>query len=317
MDGMTPPPSSLSPKHSRRDKWDWLLRLIVVLTALLVPLCFYELFHVTTTLLYPYIGDRAWIVPAAVEGGFTISFLLDLWLQHKGKPQAWLRWVPYGFAVASLLIQVWAAHGVIPAMVANTAVTAAFFLPLIASERAVKSLAITDDEVKEMRERGDAMRYARDLMRDRKGIWWRWRVPSLLRVQILHARPPAAVLKAVQDGSRFGGATEWEPAVETWVAGALTRGDKMAVTVERQRRTIAASAVTSETAPAAASGSPRPARQPARQKAAEARARATQLLLANPDWTVAEVAKKAKTSASTVDRVKRELPVQLHRRTGT
>jgi hypothetical protein len=317
MDGMTPPPSSLSPKHSRRDKWDWLLRLIVVLTALLVPLCFYELFHVTTTLLYPYIGHRAWIVPAAVEGGFTISFLLDLWLQHKGKPQAWLRWVPYGFAAASLLIQVWAAHGVIPAMVANTAVTAAFFLPLIASERAVKSLAITDDEVKEMRERGDAMRYARDLMRDRKGIWWRWRVPSLLRVQILHARPPAAVLKAVQDGSRFGGAAAWEPAVETWVAGALTRGDKMAVTVERQKRTIAASAAASALPSEAASTVPQSKRQPARSRAVSGRLKAQRFLTEDPAMPLLEVARRAGVSKSTVERVKRELPVQLHRRTGT
>src|SRR2546430_1417835 len=128
MSGMPPPP-----KHASHDKWDWLLRLIITPTVLLVSLCFFELFRVTTRLL-----------PAAIEGSFVIAFLLDLWLQHKHKPQGWLRWVPYGFAAASLIIQVWAAHGVIPAMIANAAVTAAFFLPLIASERAVKSLAVSD-----------------------------------------------------------------------------------------------------------------------------------------------------------------------------
>ena len=163
-----------------------------------------------------------------------------------------------------------------------------------------------------MREQADAMRYARDLMRDRKGIWWRLRVPSLLRVQILHNRPPAAVVTAVNEGASYGGATRWEPAVEKWIADGLTRGDLMAVTVERQRRTIAASAVTSEPAAGGVSASAQAPRQPSRQKAVDGRAKVKRLLLANPGMAKAEVARKAGVSESTVDRVKRELPTPLH-----
>jgi hypothetical protein len=307
MDDMTATSTAPSPRHGQRDKWDWLLRLIVVLTALLVPLCFYELFRVTYGLLYPYIGERAWIVPAAVEGGFLIAFLLGLWLQHKHKPQAWLRWIPYGFAAASLFIQLWASHGVPPAMIANAAVTAAFFLPLIAAERAVKSLAVSDADVRLIQERADAMRYARDLMRDRKGPLWRYRVPSLLRAQILHDRPPAAVMAAVREGASFGGAVKWEEAVEKWIADGLNQGVRMAATVERQRAVIEASVA----APSDAGVKPQPARQPARKPAVSGRDRVRQILTEDPHMPLLEVAQKAGVSKSTVERVKREMPTPL------
>jgi len=296
-----------SPRHGQRDRWDWLLRVIITLTCLLTPLFFYELFRVTTGLLRPYLGEQAWIVPAAMEGAFTILFLLDLWLKHKCKPQGWLRWAPYPFAAASLFIQVWAARGVVPAMIGNAAVSAAFFLPLIAAERAVKSLAIPDADVREMQERADAMRYARDLMRDRKGSLWRYRVPSLLRVQILRDRPPAVVVAAVREGASFGGAAKWETAVETWIANGLTRGDKMAATVERQRAAI------QETAqPPSATPEPRQtARQSGTPDRARARAKATRLLTANPAMPLAEVAEKSGVSERTASRIKSDLPVPL------
>lgn len=67
----------------------------------------------------------------------------------------------------------------------------------------------------------DARRYAMDLLRDRKGIAWRWRpsVPSLLRRQVLTGRLPAVVVAAVRESLPEYG-SPWEPAVREWVLGA-------------------------------------------------------------------------------------------------
>jgi DNA invertase Pin-like site-specific DNA recombinase len=88
----------------------------------------------------------------------------------------------------------------------------------------------------------------------------------------------------------------------------------MAVTVERKKRVIEASAA--------------PSGQPATEGAARSRPKASgsravkaakvrRLLTDSTDLTREEVARKAGVSVSTVDRIKRDMPTPLHRRTGT
>src|SRR5216684_3769831 len=265
MDDMTDAKYPASPRHGQRTTgWHVLKCLIITATVLLAPVFFIVMFLTVNRLLRPSFGHWAWTVPVATEACFVIAYLLGILLEWAGKPMEWLRFVPWLFAAASLVLNVWASIGAVPGMIGHAVVTVAFFLPLIAGEAAVRSLARSEEDVKLTAEMADARRYALDLVRDRKGLLWRFRVPSLLRTQILRSRPPAAVVSAVQDGARFGGAAKWEAAVEAWIAGRLTQGDKMAVTVERQRR-----AIQETVQPPAATPSPR---QSARQAATPDRA---------------------------------------------
>lgn len=222
--------------------WDRpLLAIIIVLGCGLAPVFFLDMFRTVTDLLSSEMPD-AWTVPAATEGAFLFLYILGLWLQRKGKPKAWLRWAPYPFAAASLFLNVYAAHGNFPAMVGHAAVTIAFFLPVLAAEAAVHAVAVTEDEVALASETADARRYALDFVRDQKGIFWRLRVPSLLKRQIVHSRPPAAVLMAVAEGAEGKGAAAWEKPVEDWVVHGLTRREDVAVKVTRKRAEIRAEA---------------------------------------------------------------------------
>jgi hypothetical protein len=199
---------------------------------------FADMFLTVTHLLHPSFGGWAWTVPAATEGSFTVLYLLDLLLQAKGKPMGWLRFAPYPFAAASLFLNVYAAGGSLPGITGHAVVTVAFFLPLLAGEATVRSLSVSDETMCLAGEIADARRYALDLIRDREGIWWRFKVPSLLKRQILRSRPPAIVAAAVADGARFGGASKWESLVEEWVTAGLTQHARIAAKVERKKRAI-------------------------------------------------------------------------------
>src|ERR1035438_9074569 len=169
----------------------WLRAAIVVLAVLLVPVFFADMFVTVTRLLRPSFGALAWTVPAATEGSFAVLFLLGLLLLAEGKPMGWLQWTPYPFAAAALLLNVYASRGDLPAMVGHAVVTVAFFLPLIAGEAAVRSLSRSADDIAVSAEFAAARRYAIDLVRGRKGVFWRVRVPSLLRTRIVAGRFPA------------------------------------------------------------------------------------------------------------------------------
>jgi hypothetical protein len=203
-------------------------------------------------------------------------------------------------------------------MVGHAAVTVAFFLPVLAAEAAIDSMAFTSADMAFHREMTDAMRYARDLIRDQKGIVWRLRVPALLRVQATRRRPPAAVAMAVAEGAEGAGAAAWETPVDDWVTSGLTRREKVAekVTTERTKVRVNAAeerrALEASTAPQPdASEEPQPDAQPARRvtrtKESAGRAKAKRILTTSPDLPRAEVARRASVSESTVDRVKREL----------
>ena len=294
--------------HARSATWRTLRAAVIVTGALLAPVFFLDMFITVVNLVRPSFGIWAWTVPAATEGSFVVLYLLDLLLQWAGKPMGWLRFAPYPFAAASLLLNVYSAHGELPGMVGHAVVTAAFFLPLIAGEAAVRSLSVSDDDIAQRAEHAAARRYAMDLVRDQKGICWRWRIPSLLRTRIVRGRFPAAVSAAVRDGATFGGAAKWESAVEQMVTDALTQGARMTATVKRQERQIERQAKASDDA--------QPDRQPDRQvkprKTVSPRVRAERLLKADPAMATADVMAKTGVSESTVGRVKKELAADRH-----
>lgn len=296
----------MTANHARPRRWRGLRTAIVILAALLAPVFFADMFITVVTLVRPSFGWWAWTVPAATEGSFVVLYLLDLLLQWAGKPMGWLRIAPYPFAAASLLLNVYAARGNVPASVGHGVVTVAFFLPLLAGEAAVRSLSASEDDISRRAEHAAARRYAMDLVRDQKGLLWRWRIPALLRTRIVRGRFPASVATAVRDGAQFGGAAKWEPAVEQMVTDALTQGVRMAATVKRAERQIERQAQQSD--------EPRADRQAAGQKrpgktasaTARKRAHVARLLTVTPPLTATQIAGRAGVSESTVVRVKRE-----------
>lgn len=302
------PPGFTAARKRQNSPWDRsLLTVVITLGCALAPVFFLDMFRTVTGLLGASGFPDAWTVPAATEGAFVFLYLLGLWLQRKGKPKTWLRWAPYPFAAASLFLNVYAAHGHIAPMVGHASVTIAFFLPVLAAEAAVHSLAVTDDEVKLTAELADARRYALDFVRDQKGIFWRLRVPSLLRRQIARSRPPAAVIAAVREGVTEGGAAKWETTVEEWVTAGLTRGVQMTVKVAAKKREIERQARPSSDRQA---DRQQTARKPV-SRTVRTRAKVTRLLTDKPHLSLAEVAAKAGVSESTVTRIKREMPVPI------
>lgn len=299
-------------KHARLSPGQQMLAAVIVITACaLAPVFFSVMFSTVVHLLAPSFGWWAWAVPVATEASFVILFLLDVLLEWKGKPMGWLHWAPYPFAAASLWLNVYAAHGNTAAMVGHGVVTLAFFLPLLAAKAAVRRLSVSDEDVRRGGEARAARRYAMDLCRAQKGPLWRWRIPSLLRTQVRHGRFPAAVAQAVADGAAFGGAAKWEAAVEKLVTDALTQGTRMAVTVKQQERQIERQAAASDDAPAAAAVTRQRAPRTRVSDRERKRRKVESLLRANPGMLRAEVAKQARVSESTVDRIKREMPVPL------
>lgn len=302
------------PRHTAgqsRSSWPLLRTVIIALAAMLAPVFFLDMFLTVTHLLGPSFHRWAWTVPAATEGSFTVLYLLDLYLQQVRKPMGWLRWAPYPFAVASLFLNVYASWGNIPAMTGHAVVTVAFFLPLLAAEAAVRSLSVSEATVRLTAEMADARRYALDLVRDRKGLWWRLKVPSLLKRQILHCRPPASVAAAVRDGLQFGGAEKWEPAVEEWVSNGLTQDVKLAVKVETKKREIERQAEPSPAPSPDGQADRQPRRRKTVSQAERRKAKVTSILTDFPALSLAEVAAKAGVSESTVSRIKRDMPTRL------
>ena len=301
----------MTANHARPRRWRGLRTAIVILAALLAPVFFLDMFVTVVHLMRPSFGRLAWTVPAATEGSFVVLYLLDLLLQWAGKPMGWLRLAPYPFAAASLLLNVYAYLGDVPAMVGHAGVTVAFFLPLLAGEAAVRSLSVSEDDIRQRAEHSAARRYAMDLVRDQKGICWRWRIPSLLRTRIVRGRFPAHVTAAVKDGAQFGGAGKWEAAVEKMVTDALTQGVRMTATVERQERQIKRQADAPEIAPAERQGERQPVRQAKRQPAASdrdrARDKARRKLKADPAIPAADLAAYCGVSKRTAERWKTEM----------
>lgn len=245
-------------KHARTSGWNRLRRAIIVAAVILAPVFFAVMFVSVTDLVRPSFHGLAWTVPVATEGCFALLYALDLLLQWAGKPMGWLRLTPYPFAAVSLWLNVASANGDVPGMVGHGAVTAAFFLPVIAFEAAVRKLAVTDLDAA----MADARTYAIDLCRSERGRLWRYRVPTLLRRQITSGRLPDEVRSDVALKVEIGRTSGWEAAVRTWVFAELNidavarAANARAVADITSSITGAASPRVTETSPEATPGDP-------------------------------------------------------------
>jgi hypothetical protein len=212
-----------------------LATVIATLALLVSPLFFAVMFATVNHLLASSFGWLAWTVPVATELSFVILYLLEMLLEWLDSAPGWLRVAPYPFAVASLALNVYAAHGNVPGMIGHAVVTVAFFLPLIALKAAVHRLTASDEDRRRATAVADAIAHARDILRaaDR---WWRLRAPLMLRRQLRTRRLPAAVMEAINQGAASGGAAMWEPAVEAWITRSLVLPEGVSAQLAAARR---------------------------------------------------------------------------------
>ena len=253
----------------------WLAAVILLLALAVTPVFFIVMFITVNLILGPYFDGWARTVPVATEITFTLLFLWAVLLEWLRRPRRALWIAPYLFAAISVFLNVWAFHGSIPGMAGHLAVTLAFFIPVTFAKMGVRSLLVTDDELARAVVLADAQAHARDMLRSALGFWWHFRAPVLLRRQLRSGRLPAKVLEAVESGARFGGATAWEPAVETWIAAAVAIPERTAEILRAARAEASAhtSSSTPEPAPeaAAAPASGTPSSAPAARPQASAK----------------------------------------------
>ena len=205
-----------------------------------------------------------WFAPLYLvlgEGSFALAFLGWMLLEMRDRLARRTRMVLTAylavFAAASLTLMVYASAGSFPDLVSHIGGCAAFFGGGVLAKVLVQRLAKDPEARAREQAADDARQYAIDLLRDRKGVAWRLRVPSLLRRQVATGRLPSAVTAATA-----GGAAEWELAVETWIVRSLTRGVKVAADEHRERAVITASSSPSPSPsaePSAVASAPRQA----------------------------------------------------------
>ena len=235
------------------------LAAVILLLALAVtPVFFIVMFLTVNLMLGPYFDGWAWTVPVATEATFMLLFLWAVLMEWLRRPKRALWIAPYPFAALSAFLNVWAQHTSVPGMAGHLAVTLAFFTPVTFAKTGVRSLLVTDDERSLAIALADAQAHARDMLRSALGIWWKHRAPVLLRRQLRSGRLPAKVLEAVENGARFGGATVWEPAVEAWIASAVTLPERTAEALRAARAEASApvSATPSQDPSAGTGGTP-------------------------------------------------------------
>ena len=240
-----------SPRHA--DRWTFPQAALASLAALfavaITPLFFASLFVTGWDLLQSaFYGAWPWIVPLATEGCFMVLFLLDVVTTLRRKPRGRLRFAPYLFAAGSLVLNFLAGHGHPAAITGHVMVTLAFFTTVIAGEDAVRKLAVTDRDARIAEMMADARRYAIDVVRDRRGRLWRWRVPVLLRRDISSGRLCDEVRQAVEMAVSIGRSSGWRKPVLEWVAKELRLPDEAEAADAEALRAIARSAVRSELA---------------------------------------------------------------------
>lgn len=283
----------------------WLAAGVIIVGVVLTPITFAVLFLTVYRLLHPVFGWWAWSVPLATEIGFVGFYTASLLLALRGRDLHWLRLTPWLLAGLSGFLNVYAAHGSVPGMAGHLAVVFVFFGYLLAAEAVVRRLAEDPEQFRVAQEKDAACRYARDLLRDREGFWWRHKVPSLLRTQVLRGRLPASVT-----ASLAGGAAIWEPEVRSFVIAGLVADAWMLAEETVTRREIEASAKPP------AEPSPQPSRPPARRPRGQLTMtdKVTAYLTAHPDAQAKQVMKATGASESTVDRARRKIHAQARSR---
>lgn len=254
MNGMTSHSKPETPRHGA--PWTNLSRLLAVTAATvaigITPLFFASLFITVRDLLAASrYGAWPWIVPLASEGCFLALFLMDVVLVLRRKPRGRLRFAPYLFAVGSLVLNFLAGHGDVAATAGHVMVTLAFFVTVIEGEEAVRKLALADRDARIAEMMADVRRYAIDVVRDRRGRCWRWRVPVLLRRDITSGRLSDEIRQAVESAVSEGRSSGWRQPVLEWVARELRLSDE--ADAAEARVTVAMARSAAESASASAS----------------------------------------------------------------
>ena len=230
---------------------------------------FTDIFVTVNHVVAPWWGWLAWTVIVLGEGSGLGSYLGWLLLDLRDNPprrvKVFCGCYLSAFAAGSLLLNVYAGRGSVPGTVSHGLAVIAFFGYLIFIKVMVRRLSADPAAERLALALADARRHAIDLCRDRKGILWRWRVPSLLRRQILTGRLPDEVRGAVSLKVSVGATGGWEATVREWVFRELRIDLIAAAADEKAARDIAASTAASEPEPVReASPQPRPAARPER-----------------------------------------------------
>lgn len=209
----------------------WLAVGVAAFGLVLTPIAFAVMYVTVTGLLRPSFGSLAWTVPVGTEAGFIGLFLADLLLEWIRKPLWWLPAVPYLLAAVSVALNALAGAGAPAGILGHEVLPVVFFGYLIAAKAIVRRFALTDESRQQEIALRDAKAHARDMLRSALGVGWRFRTPVLLRRQLRSGRLPAKVMEATTSGS----ATEWEDAVEAWIAAAVTLPERTAEALRAAR----------------------------------------------------------------------------------
>lgn len=236
----------------------WLAAGVILFGLTLTPIAFAVMYVTVTRLLQPYMGGLAWTVPVGTEAGFAGLFLADLLLEWVRKPLWWLPAVPYALALVSVALNALAGGGAPAGILGHEVLPIVFFGYIVAGKSAVRRLAVSEDHRQRETALADARAYARDMLRSSLGFWWRRRTPLLLRRQLRSGRLPALVMAAVETGV----ATEWEPAVEAWVASAVALPERFSGTLAAARAEASAPSPAGPPASVPAPPPPAPAEAP-------------------------------------------------------
>ena len=214
----------MAPAHARTD---WTLPQAILgitcglLGVIIAVLGFIDIYLTITHLLHPVWGDWSWTVIVLGEGSFAGAYLGWLLLTLRDKPpravRVFLAAYLTAFAAGSFALNLYAGRGSMPGVVSHAIVVAAFFGYLIFMKVLVKRLS-ADPAARVLEVAlADARQHAIDLCRDRKGIAWRWRIPSLLRRQIVSGRLPDEVRSDVAVKVSVGRTSGWEATIRDWV----------------------------------------------------------------------------------------------------
>jgi len=244
---------------AERQHWTAAHRIIAAFFLLGVGfvgvLAFTDIFLSVTHMLRAWWKGAAWTVIALGEGSFTTSYLgwmlLDLRAKLSQRARGWLFGYLSLFVVSSLVLMLYAGRDGAPDLLSHGLAVVAFYGLLILLKVAVRTL-FADPAKRAMEEAlADARRYAIDLCRARRGPLWRWRVPTLLKRQILTGRFPDAVCEAVEAVVTAGRSGGWQQDVREWVMGpdglnlnaqAKVASDRAADAIARKDATPAVSA---------------------------------------------------------------------------
>ena len=235
------------PSHARPEGWTVPQVILAVAYVVLCPLigafAFVEIYQTVTHLVHPWFGDWAWIVPASAEGMFTALYAGWVLLELRDDPPRRVRVILAVFltacGLASYTLNIWAAHGIIPDALAHAIVVTAFFGVLIFGKVLVRRLKVTASARALEAAMADARQYAIDLCRSLRGPAWRYRIPSLLRRQILAGRLADEVRSEVSLKVSMGRTSGWEETVRSWVLRELEIGAQAETDAQRVRQDIA------------------------------------------------------------------------------